>query len=59
MDRKSFWLNPNESVSQGHPKVNQLHNQHNDGVNLNLDKKRKYIYDSDENDHVVIKESKF
>ena len=59
MDRKRFWLNPNESVAYGHPKINQLRNQDNDDVNENLDKKRKISYESHENDHVISKKSKF
>ena len=47
MDRERFWLNPNDSVAQGHPKINQLRNQDNDGVNVNLIKKRQVSYDSD------------
>ena len=55
MDRKRFLLNSNESVTYGHSKINQLRNQDNDGVNLNLNKKRNISYDSDKNDHVVSK----
>ena len=39
IDRKHFWLNPNESVAYGHSKINQLRIQNNDGVNLKLNKK--------------------
>ena len=59
MDRKRFWLNPNESAAYGHPKINQLRNQENDGVNVKLDKKRKISYVSDENYYVISKNSKF
>ena len=58
MDRKRFWLNPNESVGYGHPKINQLRNEDNDGVYLNVDKKFKINCDIDENDYVISKKSK-
>ena len=53
------WLNSIESVGYGHPKINQLRNQDNHGLNVNLDKKRKNSYHSDENTDVNRKKSKF
>ena len=58
MDSKRFWLNSIQSVGYGHPKINQLRNQDNHGVDVNLDKKRKISYDTHENDHVISKKSK-
>ena len=49
----------NESFAYGHLKINQLRNQDNDSDNLNLDKKRRIIYDTDEKDRVFSKQSKF
>ena len=59
MDRKRFWLNSNESVGYSHPKINQVRNEDNDDLYLELDRKRKIINDSDENDWVNSKKSKF
>ena len=39
MVRKRFWLNLNESVAYGHPKINQFRNQDIVGVYVNLNKK--------------------
>ena len=52
MDRERFWLNPNESVGYGHPKINQVRKEDKDDVYLELDKKRKISHDFHENDRV-------
>ena len=59
MDCKRFWLNPNESVGYGHPKINQVRKENNDEVYLGLDKKRIIANDFHENDLVNSKKFKF
>ena len=39
MNRKRFWLNPNESVGYGHSKINQVHIEDNGVVYLKSDEK--------------------
>ena len=46
MVSKRFRLYSIHSVGYGHPKIIQLRNQDNHGINVNLDKKRKISYDS-------------
>ena len=38
MNRKYFWLNPNESVDYGRPKINLVCNEGKSELCLNLDK---------------------
>ena len=59
MDRKRFWLNPNESVGYSQIKINQVHMKDNGQVNLKTDKKRKNSHDNDEFYHVISKTCKF
>ena len=60
MNRKRFWLKPNESVGYGHLKVNQVHIEDNDDVYSELDKKRKTSHDFDGNHRIsYCRKSKF